>query len=81
MGKRDVTIYTCDGCNAQSTVPKGETVLGFTRVALHTDRGGDMWLCTVCYGAVEWVMKFQRVTLPPKVFEHDGRYSLRKEKP
>jgi len=40
MGKRDVTIYTCDGCNAQSTVPKGETVLGFTRVALHTDRGG-----------------------------------------
>ena len=76
MGKRDVTIYTCDGCRAQSTLPRDSTPRGFTRIRLAQD---DKWLCTVCYGAVEWVVKFQNITVPPKVFKSGpARYSLRK---
>lgn len=77
MGRREVTIYTCDGCSAQQTFGRTETARGFSRVLLP---GAEVFLCTVCYGAVEWVAKFQRITVPPKVFKHDGRYSLRKEK-
>jgi hypothetical protein len=76
MGKRDVTIYTCDGCFASSTLGRDERPRGFTQIRIaNLD---SKWLCTVCYGAVEWVAKFQRVTVPPKVFKSNGRYSLRK---
>ncbi|MFJ4166306.1 hypothetical protein ACIPY5_12185 [Microbacterium sp. NPDC089698] len=78
MSKREVTIYTCDGCRAQQTFDRHETARGFSRVLLPA---GEVWLCTVCYGAVEWVAKFQRITIPPKVFKHDRGYGLRKEKP
>lgn len=65
MGRREVTIYTCDGCRASSTVDRNEPVVGFTRVVMK-DR--HVWLCTVCYGAVEWVARFQGITVPPKVY-------------
>ena len=77
MGKREVTIYTCDGCRAQSTLPRDEVPRGFTRIRLAQD---DKWLCTICYGAVEWVVKFQNIIVPPKVFKSGtARYSLRKD--
>ena len=76
MGRREVTIYTCDGCKASSTIPRDETPRGFTRVRLNT---AEVWLCTVCYGAVEWVARFQGVTVPPKVYGLGFRATLRKE--
>ena len=75
MGKREVTIYTCDGCGATSTLPREETPRGYTRVQLAHD---TVWLCTVCYGAVEWVAKFQGVTVPPKVYGTGVKATLRK---
>ena len=74
MGKREVTIYTCDGCKASSTLPRIETPRGYKRVSLS---GSEAWLCTICYGAVEWVVRFQGITIPPKVYGHGARGTLR----
>lgn len=75
MGRREVIIYTCDGCRASSTLGREEIVRGYTRVVLahHT-----VWLCTVCYGAVEWVARFQGITVPPTVYGSGVATSLRK---
>lgn len=75
MGRRDVTIYTCDGCKASSTVQHGEAARGFTRVQL---AHSTVWLCTVCYGAVEWVARFQGITVPPPVYGVGTKATLRK---
>lgn len=75
MGRREVVIYTCDGCRASSTVGREETPRGYTRVELK-DR--QAWLCTICYGAVEWVARFQGITCPPKVYGKGVSASLRK---
>jgi hypothetical protein len=75
MGRREVTIYTCDGCRAQSTLGRDETPRGYSEVAL---RNGTAWLCTVCYGAVEWVARFQGVTVPPTIYGEGTSASLRK---
>lgn len=66
MGKHEVTIYTCDGCHAQTTLPRHETPRGFTRIRLAQE---DKWLCTDCYRAVEWVVKFQGRTPPPEILQ------------
>lgn len=76
MGKREVTIYTCDGCKASSTLPRNETPRGYSRVVL---KFGEVWLCTICYGAVEWVARFQGITVPPKVYGQGIRSTLRKQ--
>lgn len=76
MGKKDVTIYACDGCKATSTLAPGQAPRGFSNITMPGDR--DYWLCTTCYGAVEWVVRFQRITHPPRVHKHGGRYGLRK---
>lgn len=75
MGRREVTIYTCDGCKASSTLDRHETPRGFSRVVL---KSGDVWLCTVCYGAVEWVARFQGITVPPKIHGTGAQATLRK---
>lgn len=78
MGKREVTIYTCDGCYASSTVPRNENAPGFTRITLPQAR--EHWLCPICFGAVEWVIRFQHITRPPRVYRNaKSRYGLRKE--
>lgn len=77
MGRREVTIYSCDGCGTRSTIGRTETPRGYKRVGLPK---GEVWLCTVCYGAVEWVARFQGITRPPQAHKHqDGRYRLRRE--
>ncbi len=81
MGKREVTVYTCDGCGAQSTVPRDTPAAGFKTIQLgatSTDSGQKL-LCTICYGAVEWVAKFQRITHPPRAYRSGRTYSLRKD--
>lgn len=75
MGRREVVIYTCDGCHASTTYGRTETARGFTKVGLAR---GDAWLCTICYGAVEWVARFQRITAPPKVYGTGTKATLRK---
>lgn len=76
MGKREVVMYICDGCKTSTTAGPGETVRGFTRIILAGNR--EAWLCTVCYGAVEWVAKFQGITCPPKVYGPGTSARLRK---
>lgn len=77
MPIREVKIYTCDGCRATATLDWSDRARGWHNVAL-TDK--TFLLCTVCYGAVEWVVKFQGITVPPKAHKGpDGRYSLRKQ--
>jgi hypothetical protein len=75
MGRRDVTIYTCDGCKASSTLRRDETPRGFTRIQI---KAGDAWLCTVCYGAVEWIVRFQGITVPPRIYGDGLSATLRK---
>jgi hypothetical protein len=74
MGRRDVTIYTCDGCKATSTIAHGEAARGYTRVVL---REQTVWLCGICYGAVEWVARFQGITVPPTVYGSGVSATLR----
>lgn len=69
-----MSVYTCDGCGASSTVRPEEKPVGFRTVTL---TGREHWLCTICYRAVEWVVWFQRLTHPPRVYRADGKYSLR----
>lgn len=76
MSKRDVTIYTCDGCYASSTIKRGENTTAFSTV---THNGKDYLLCTLCAGAVSWVVRFQGITRPPHVYKTDGKYGLRKK--
>lgn len=76
MGVREVTIYTCDGCKASATLGRDETARGFTRIVL--SGGREAWLCTICYGAVEWVARFQGITVPPRVYGTGLKASLRK---
>lgn len=80
MSIREMTVYTCDGCGAQSTLSREEPVRGFKTIQLGVTVGdsGLKLLCTICYGAVEWVAKFQRITNPPRVYRSGGRFSLRK---
>lgn len=75
MGRRDVTVYTCDGCRYVSTVNRGDTAPGFHLVRLPEH---DVWLCTVCYGAVEWVTRFQGITVPPRVYGIGVKATLRR---
>lgn len=75
MGRREVVIYTCDGCRASSTLLPQETPRGYSRVELASTTA---WLCTVCYGAVEWVARFQGVTVPPTIYGSGVRATLRK---
>jgi hypothetical protein len=77
MGKRDVTVYTCDGCHASTTVGREERAVGFSKLFFPNSK--DYWLCTVCYGAVEWVARFQNITRPPSVYKNARGYGLRKE--
>lgn len=74
MGKREVTIYTCDGCKASSTLPRHEAPRGYSRVVL---KSNEAWLCTVCYSAVEWVVRFQGITVPPRICGTGTRATLR----
>lgn len=74
MGKREVAIYTCDGCKRSSTLGLTDTPRGYTRVVLAF---GEVWLCTVCYGAVEWVARFQGLTIPPTIYGTGVSASLR----
>ena len=76
MGRKDVTVYTCDGCKASSTVERGDAAPGFRRL---TTPRGEVWLCAVCWAAVDWVIRFQGITIPSKVYKANGRYRLRKE--
>jgi len=77
MGIREVKVYTCDGCGAQATLDRNTTARGWHTVQLD-GRSVRSVLCSICYGAVEWVVKFQEITKPPKVHKgHDGKYSLR----
>lgn len=75
MAKREVTIYTCDGCYAQSTINRGEKTSAFSTVT-HNER--DYLLCALCSGAVAWVTRFQGITRPPHVYKANGRYGLRR---
>jgi hypothetical protein len=77
MGRREVVIYTCDGCHASSTVGRDESAQGFHRILF--PGGSEKWLCTVCYGAVDWVCRFQGITRAPKVHVHNGRHTLRRQ--
>lgn len=82
MGIREVKIYTCDGCKATATLDRNTQARGWHNVKVGAMRGdiGTKLLCTVCYAAVEWVVKFQGITVPPKAFKGvDGRYRLRKQ--
>ncbi|GAA1149510.1 hypothetical protein MOX01_22700 [Microbacterium oxydans] len=74
MGKRDMTVYTCDGCGATATVRPDEKPPGFKTITINRR---DRWLCTICFGAVEWVARFQRITHPPRVYCSEGKFSLR----
>jgi hypothetical protein len=74
VGKRDVTIYTCDGCKASGTVGRNEKPVGFSRIILTR---GDVWLCSICYGAVEWITRFQGITIPPRIYGTGADASLR----
>lgn len=76
MGSRDVTVFTCDGCRASSSVPFGKTSPGFRQVKLG-DRD-PYWLCSVCYSAVEWVARFQGIAIPPRVYRDRSGFRLRK---
>ena len=78
MGIRDVRIYTCDGCGATATLDRSVTARGWHLIRLNPNKSGERLLCTICYGAVEWVAKFQGITVPPKAHKGpDGRYRLR----
>ena len=74
MGRRDVTVYTCDGCKVSATVRRTQPAGGFHRIVL---KDQDRWVCSVCYAAVEWVVQFQGVMMPPKVYGSGSRWSLR----
>ncbi len=76
MGRREVSVYTCDGCRASATVYLGQSAAEFHWVTLG-DRD-PYWLCSVCYSAVEWVVRFQGITIPPKVYRDRSGFGLRK---
>ncbi|WNN95257.1 hypothetical protein SEA_TINYMAN4_56 [Microbacterium phage Tinyman4] len=77
MPIREVKIYTCDGCGATATLDRNATARGWHTVKLD-GRSAQSVLCSVCYGAVEWVTRFQGITVPPKAHKGpDGRYRLR----
>lgn len=75
MGAREVTIYTCDGCRATRTLERGEEPNGFTRLHI---KDAEPWLCSVCYRAVEWVVRFQGILAPPTVYGTGTSATLRK---
>ncbi len=77
MGIREVSIYTCDGCGATATLDKNTRARGWHTIKVDGSRV-ERLVCTICYGAVEWVIKFQGITVPPKAHKGpDGRYRLR----
>lgn len=76
MGTREVTVYTCDGCRASSTVGRDEIAPGFATVSLNGR--APVWLCGVCFAAVDWVTRFQEITAPPIVYGDGVRATLRK---
>lgn len=79
MGVREVKIYTCDGCGATATLDRNTVARGWHTIKLDKNLRDERVLCTVCYGAVEWVVKFQGITVPPKAHKGpDNRYRLRK---
>ncbi|QZD98644.1 hypothetical protein SEA_JEMERALD_56 [Microbacterium phage Jemerald] len=79
MGIREVKIYTCDGCKATATLDRSTQARGWHTISLGGGPLDKRVLCTVCYGAVEWVAKFQGITRPPKVYQGpDNRFRLRK---
>lgn len=76
MAKREVTIYTCDGCSAQSTIDRDENTTAFSTV---THNNKNYLLCTICSGAISWVTRLQGITRPPRVYKAtNGRYGLRR---
>lgn len=82
MGVQEVTIYTCDGCGATATLKRGTSARGWHTIKLDAVLAGigGKVLCSVCYGAVEWVTKFQGITTPPKVYKsRSGKQWLRKD--
>lgn len=78
MPIREVKIYTCDGCRATATLDRNATARGWHTVKMDKNLREERVLCSVCYSAVEWVVKFQGITVPPKAHKGpDGRYRLR----
>lgn len=75
MGRREVVIYTCDGCKVSSELSRTETPRSYSRVSLKT---GEVWLCTICYAAVDWVARFQGITVPPTIHGEGTHATLRK---
>ena len=75
MGARNVTIYTCDGRKVTKVLAVSEIARGFSEVTL---KHGTFLLCTVCYAAVDWVARFQGITVPPTIHGEGTHATLRK---
>jgi len=75
MGRREVTIYTCDGCRTSSTMGRDDKPYSYTSVELGP---GVVWLCNVCYTAVQWVARYQGILPPPTIYGEGRDAGLRK---
>jgi hypothetical protein len=69
--KRDQTVYTCDGCKATQAYSWSATPPGWYRVttAQVNDNGTsrEHHLCLRCYAGIDWLIRFQGITMPPAV--------------
>lgn len=71
--KRDQTIYTCDGCRHSQTYDLNQLPPGWyvvTTMQLNETPHGtprNQHLCMKCFAGVDWILRFQGTTIPPKV--------------
>lgn len=70
--KRDQTVYTCDGCRTSKAYQRGEKPTGWHTIItapvgenLTDDK--ERHLCRDCFAGIDWIVRFQGVTIPPKV--------------
>lgn len=69
--KRDQTVYTCDGCRTTqaydyASMPPGWYTVGTAQVS-KTSLPTEYHLCLRCFSGVDWILRFQGLTVPPAV--------------
>ena len=70
--KRDQTVYTCDGCRNTKAYDFQATPPGWYRVTTAqvsegTGSSREQYLCLRCFAGIDWIIRFQGITVPPAV--------------